>query len=110
MNIHEIADLITTRNFLAMSIDNLNVRLSREEIKSVQSKVAMFDKLIIEHSLAVDPTKSVAERAIISRQFVSSEPVEVVAERVTAEPVEPLVDAIEKPAKVRRSKHISETD
>jgi hypothetical protein len=104
MTIHEIADLITVRNFIALSIDNLNVRLSREEVKAVQTKVAQFDKLIIENSLKVDPSKSVQERSTITRSFESTEPVEAVANRVA-----PMPDMEEKPAgKVRRSK--SEAD
>jgi len=108
MNVHEIADLISIRNFIALSIDNLNVRLSREEIKAVQTKVAYFDKLIIENALKVDPAKSLAvqERNTITRTFESSDPVEKVAEQIEKLPLPE-----EKPVvKVRRSRPDSETE
>lgn len=50
----DIASLIEIRNFLYASVDNLSIRLSREEIKSVQSKVAYLDKSIISASLTLD--------------------------------------------------------
>lgn len=86
MTIQEIAGLITIRNFIALSVDNLNIRLSREEIKAVQTKVAYLDKLIIEHSLKIDPNKPERERTSITREFNSSEPVDIVASRIRTEP------------------------
>jgi len=63
--LQNISSLITIRNFLSSSIDNLNVRLSKDEVKAIQNRVQSLDKLIIELSLKPDLLK-VVEKSKIS--------------------------------------------
>lgn len=53
----DIANLITIRTFLEKSIDNLHIKLSREDIKNIQTRVQYLDKMILEHSLKMDLSK-----------------------------------------------------
>ena len=79
MFIQDLANLITIRNFLASSIENLNIRLSRDEIKSVQTRVALLDKTIVEMSLKLDLSRVGAE--VMVRHWESTEDVAEVAKR-----------------------------
>jgi|ERR1700722_440703 len=80
MRVQDIADLITVRNFLSSSIDNLNIKLSREELKNVQARITFLDKTIVEQSLKLDLSRMSTDAIV--RQWQSTEPVETVAERV----------------------------
>jgi hypothetical protein len=55
--IENISNLIVIRNFLVTSMDNLNVKLTREDVKNIQTRVAYLDKVIVEHSLKMDLSK-----------------------------------------------------
>lgn len=83
MTISDIANLITIRSFLYGSIDNLNIKLSREEVKSVQEKVKHLDRLIIDHSMKLDPSKFVGKHSeMIEHSFESTEDTKVVLEKL----------------------------
>jgi hypothetical protein len=69
MNIQEIASLIEIRRFLSGSIEDLSIKLSREEIKSVQNKIAALGKTIIERSLKLDLTFSDRQVEVVMKQF-----------------------------------------
>jgi hypothetical protein len=67
--LQDIANLITIRDFLSRSVESLNVRLSREEIKSIQAKVSLTEKVIIERALKLDYNKlnnEITEKTITS--------------------------------------------
>jgi hypothetical protein len=84
MSIQDVAGLITIRNFLVGSIDNLNIKLTREEIKSVQTRVIYLDKTIVERALKLDLTK-LEQETILVRKWESSEDVKDVADRLHTE-------------------------
>jgi hypothetical protein len=69
MFLQKIASLIQIRNHLSTSIDNLLVKLSREEIKAVQAKVQALDKVIVEQSLKLDLNKVFEPNAPVARTF-----------------------------------------
>lgn len=58
MELQDISALISIRNFLVNSIDNLNIKLSKEEIRSIQNKITYFDRQIVENSLKLDLSKN----------------------------------------------------
>ena len=43
----DIANLISIRTFLVTSIDNLHMKLSREDIKNIQTRIQYLDKTIL---------------------------------------------------------------
>lgn len=55
--LQDLSNLITVRTFLVSSIDNLNIKLSRENIKEIQTRIQLIDKTIVEHSLKLDLAK-----------------------------------------------------
>ena len=50
----DIASLIAIRTYLVGSIDNMSIKLSREELKIIQTKIPQLDKAIIDASLKLD--------------------------------------------------------
>lgn len=82
MIIQDISNLITIRKFLVSSIDNLNIKLTREDLKSIQTRVAYLDKVIIEQSLKMDLSK-VGKDTVLLHEFKveSTEDTQVVAEK-----------------------------
>jgi hypothetical protein len=52
--LNAISNMITIRSFLNSSIDNLNIKLSKEEVKSIRNRVQLLDKTILELSLKPD--------------------------------------------------------
>ena len=54
MFIEETAALITIRNFLYGANEDLQIRLSREEQKALQTKIAEVNKAILQRVLAMD--------------------------------------------------------
>lgn len=79
--IENIANLITIRNFLSSSIENLHMKLSREDIKNIQARVQYLDKVIVEHSLKMDLSNIDNERskaAIREYSITSTEDTEAV--------------------------------
>lgn len=69
MNLQDIANLVSVRNFLVSSIDNLHIRLSREEIKNIQQRLQLIDKTIIEQSIKLDLLKLARETHTVVREF-----------------------------------------
>lgn len=47
MKVQDIASLIKIREFAYSSIDNLSIKLSREEVKALQNKIPALDKCIL---------------------------------------------------------------
>ena len=84
MSIQDLAGLVAIRNFLVGSIDNLNIKLTREEIKNVQTRVVLLDKTIVEQALKLDLTK-IEREDIMLRKWESTEDVKDVADRLHAE-------------------------
>ena len=92
--LQDIASLITVRSFLVSSVDNLQIKLSREEIKQVQNKITVIDKKIIEEALKLDFSKTVRYLT-----FSSTEDTEVVLNAaIAAETVKqtPVVEPVPK--------------
>ena len=78
----DLANLISIRNFLNVSIDNIHIKLSREDVKNVQNKVQQLDKTIIDHALKIDLSKIDVETIIShSLSFESSEDTEKVMKK-----------------------------
>jgi hypothetical protein len=53
----DIANLISIRTFLVTSIDNLHMKLSRDDIKNIQTRIQYLDRTILEHTLKMDLSK-----------------------------------------------------
>ncbi len=47
MKVQDIAALIEVRNFAYSSVDNLSIKLSKEEVKLLQAKIPQLDKYIL---------------------------------------------------------------
>jgi hypothetical protein len=85
-NIQEISALISIRAFLLAAVDNLHIKLNREEIKSVQAKIPQLDKAIVEQSLKLDLTEFGKETQVVRQlSFTSVEEPEQVYNRVKEE-------------------------
>lgn len=82
-NTQDIANLIVIRNFLVSSIENLNMKLSREDIKGIQTRVSLLDKTIVEGALKLDFRDTFEGKRGISRSFSieSSEDTEAVIKK-----------------------------
>jgi hypothetical protein len=52
--LQDIANLITVRNFMASSVNNESIRLTREELKNVGACVKAFDQTIVSLTLKLD--------------------------------------------------------
>lgn len=68
--LQDLANLITVRTFLDTSIDNLHMKLSRDDIKNIQTRVQLLDRTILEYSLKLDLSKTSFEtHNVVSREF-----------------------------------------
>jgi len=54
--LQDIANLITVRNFMATSVNNESIKLTREDLKNVQNCVKTFDQTIVSLTLKLDLT------------------------------------------------------
>jgi|SRR5271166_3605895 len=81
---NDIASLISIRQFLTSSVENLTIKMTREEVKAVQARVTLLDKTIIEKSVAMD-LASFANTSTTVRTFVSSEDTAVVLGKIRRE-------------------------
>lgn len=83
--LQDISSLITIRAWLAASIDNLGIKLSREDVKNIRNKVQYFDQIILEQSLKLDLSKLGKEAHNMVREFSieSSEDTEAVMKKFT---------------------------
>jgi hypothetical protein len=90
-NTQVIANLITIRNFLVSSIDNLNMKLSRDDIKSIQTRISLLDKTIVESALKLNFQEIISDKGV-SRSFSveSTEDTELVMKKfqLTCPPVD----------------------
>lgn len=96
-SIQDIANLVTVRNFLASAIEDYRINLTREDVKKVQQKVSMFDKIIIDSAIAYDPNQT---GVIISA--ISTEDTESVMKKILE--AEKLEEKTEEPKPVKRKK------
>lgn len=72
MTLQDVANLISVRDFLARSIENLSIKFSREELKNVQTRIAYLDKTIVEQSLKLDLSKLGTDTTFVRKWEVSS--------------------------------------
>lgn len=68
-NLKEVVELISVRNFMSSSIENMRIKLSREEVKDIQNKVAIIDKFILEQSLKFDIAELTAPKNVMTTQY-----------------------------------------
>ena len=47
MKVQDIAALIEVRNFAYSSVDNLSIKLSKDEVRLLQNKIPLLDKYIL---------------------------------------------------------------
>jgi hypothetical protein len=94
--LQDIANLIAIRNFLDLSVDNLHIKLSRDDIRSVQTKVQLLDKTIVEQSLKLDLSKITRETHNVIREFsiTSTEDTETVLKKFSTVSQNPDVEKI----------------
>lgn len=54
--LQDIANLITVRNFMAASVNNETIKLTREELKNIGTCVKAYDQTIVSLALKLDLT------------------------------------------------------
>jgi hypothetical protein len=52
--LQDITNLISVRNFLVSSVDNMSIKLSREQVKKIQDTTKVFDQKIIDAALSLN--------------------------------------------------------
>lgn len=57
MKAEHIVSLIGIRNYLTASIEDTRIKLSREQLKDIHTRIQYLDKTIIENSLRLDLTQ-----------------------------------------------------
>jgi hypothetical protein len=67
--LNDIASLIAVRDYLSASVENMRVKLSREEIKDIQTKVAAMDHLIVREALKFNVSEFEAPKNVITAQY-----------------------------------------
>ena len=82
MKVSDLADLITVRNFLYLSIDNISVKMSKEEVKALQAKLSEIDAKVIKSSIALDLADLDAVKLVFKRDFASTDDVEDVMAKI----------------------------
>ena len=80
MTPQDVSNLINIRNYLASTVDNLMIKMSKDEIKSVQKKIAYFDRIILDKSLEISFIYSDVRK---EQQWTSTEDVKSVATKVS---------------------------
>jgi hypothetical protein len=60
----EVANLIKIRDYLNSLVNNLMVKMDREQLKNVQLRINALDKIIIDESLSMDLTNLSADSKI----------------------------------------------
>lgn len=58
MKSQEIAELITIRNYTDVAINGINIKLSNEEVRALQSKLVLLDRKIIASVIAMSMATS----------------------------------------------------
>jgi len=58
MNDQELNNLINIRDFANRNFDNINFRLSNDEVRALRAKIVLMDKVILSSLLTFDPTKT----------------------------------------------------
>lgn len=56
MKIQDVASMIMIRNFAFQAIDNILIKMSKEEVRAIQHKIPQLDKKIIESIVKLDLT------------------------------------------------------
>ena len=86
MNTHisDISNLIQVRAFIHSMVDSISVKLSREEVKAIQQKVAQMDKAILTQSLGLDLSK-LGEATKPAQVYTSTEDTKVVMEKLRSQ-------------------------
>lgn len=83
--VNNLADLIAVRAFVLNCVDNLSVKLSREDVREIQKKTSEIDNFIVRQTLKLDLNKlNDAEPARVAT-WVSTENADVVANRIVAD-------------------------
>lgn len=77
----DIANLISIRGFLITSIDNLHMKLNRDDIKNIQTRIQYLDKTILDHALKMDLSKIGQDNTVRSFSVESTEDTESVIKK-----------------------------
>jgi hypothetical protein len=67
----DIAALITVRNFLTSSVEDMRIKLSREEVKNIQNKVAVMDRAILEQAIKIDVSEFNAPKNVMTTHYTT---------------------------------------
>lgn len=51
-SLNNLANIVVLRNFLVSSIDNLRIKISKDDLKVVQSRIVYLDKLLIDAAVS----------------------------------------------------------
>jgi hypothetical protein len=57
MKLQDLANLILVRDYAFKSVDNVMIKMSRDQVKSLQSKIAAMDQMIVDGMLAISPNE-----------------------------------------------------
>jgi hypothetical protein len=94
----DVANLIKIREFLLKSIDDMSIKLSKEQVKAIQSRVALLNEKIVTGALTM--TVLDINSTKVGRTFTSTEDVNEVMSRIKPQ----------KEAKVKHSSSATEAN
>jgi hypothetical protein len=92
-------------------VDSMTVKLTREEVKAIQQKVAQMDKTILERSLGIDLSPALNAAQV----FTSTEDTKTVLDKLRAAMAAPVAESdaevsTSKTSKVHRVKKTDEKE
>lgn len=100
MDINSLTNLISLRNYLNTSIENLSIKLARDEVKTIQQRVAYLDKVLLDAVLDqsfIDLVEQTKNKRTVN--IVSDSTVETVGDKVRAGEFDTNEDKPKKPSK-----------
>lgn len=62
MNHEQLSNLINIRDFAQRNFDNINFKLSNEEVRALRVKIVSMDKVILSEILALSPNEIKTEK------------------------------------------------
>jgi hypothetical protein len=84
--VNDVANLIQVRLFVYNMIDNMSVKLSKEEVKAIQQKVYQMDKIILDRALSLDLSQVAAPApAKVAQVFTSTQDPKVILDAIRAQ-------------------------
>lgn len=68
--LEKISNLINLRDYLSETVNNLYIKLDREQLKNVQNRISLLDRIILDEGLSMDLTDVFEEDKLSAETFV----------------------------------------